>query len=241
MDKDTIPQMPEIEIESIIPDEFHSDEFRSDEFHSEGITTERANSALLDLEIGNFLQKKGLNNLYSLLYNPQSRRRSAVARPLSVEELEMLEAELKNQGIINSRVDTYSDTLSQFARHRIGMLVWLARRTEISNEQIDFKIDLLEFIKSLIREKYQECVSLNLSKYSYDEIQYLEQFASYLNGEYSEPINKYEQGLNLVLRAITVTKSKYSENSLKCTLPISKVDFLKLLKGNIEKEKENCL
>jgi hypothetical protein len=47
--------------------------------------------------------------------------------------------------------------------------------------------------------------------------------------------------LNLVLRAITVTKSKYSENSLKCTLPISKVDFLKLLKGNIEKEKENCL
>lgn len=231
MDKDTITQMPEMEIESI----------RSDESKSE-----EEISAVKNMQIGNFLQKKGLSNLYSLLYHPQSRKRSAVARPLSVEELEMLEAELKNQGIIKSTVNTpnivsnntVSDTLSKIARHQIGMLVWLARRTEVSNEQIDFKIDLREFIKSLIREKFQEGTTPNLSKYSNDEIQYLEQFASYLNGEYAEPINKYEQGLNLVLKAITITKNKHSESSLKCTLPVSKVEFVKLLKGNLQKEKK---
>lgn len=169
----------------------------------------------------------------SSYHNPHS----LSIEPLSVEALEMLEAELINQGILSIS----ADSLSKRARREISLLLWNAKRQNATSDTITFKIDLKAFI---LFEVLKLCTNDNVNYSSLhsikqklkNELSYLEQFASYLNGAYEIPKSGYEKGLNLVLRAILKVdhqvKEETSQASLCCTLPSSKHDFMLLLSRN---------
>ncbi len=180
-------------------------------------------------EISGFLNRHAYSNLCSLFSNNYPLPKSPIAYPLSIEELEMLEAELINQGILNTEVNA----LSKRVRREISLLLWSGKRHNVSHSDINFKIDLRSFIKFEVLKlstasDLGSTVSYTLKQKLKNELAYLDQFAAYLNGAFEEPRSGYERGLNLVLKAIMKTNQR-DETRLSFTLPISKNDFIRIL------------
>jgi hypothetical protein len=205
--------------------------------HSGNTKTHNRNSYQFQSdELSKFFIRNGYTQLAGLLRETFSSSRGPVTRTLHVEELEMLEAELINQGILIPNVDT----LSKRARHEISILLWHGKKVNIQSDLFDFRIS----IKDLIRHEIEKnCLPdfestnssmMQMKQKSRNELDYLEQFAGYLNGEFENPKSRYEKGLNVVLKAITKTCAPVSSDKIKCTLPLTRQEFISLVNDHTE-------
>lgn len=86
---------------------------------------------------GKFLTPRGPIELLT-----ERRRQEGLRQILSIEQVEMLEAELKNQGLIP---DT-QNSLAQSAYQLVGLLRWRANRAGFFLKEIELVIDLPAFI-----------------------------------------------------------------------------------------------
>jgi hypothetical protein len=205
--------------------------------HSRNTNTENDDSYKLKSdELSKFFIRNGYIQLAGLLRESFSSSRSPVCRTLHVEELEMLEAELINQGILIPNVDT----LSKRARHEISLLLWYGKKVNISSELFDFRISINNFIKHEIEKNclpdFESTNSsmMQMRQKSRNELDYLEQFAGYLNGEFENPKSRYEKGLNVVLKAITKTSAPIPSDKIQCTLPLTRQEFISLVQESTE-------
>ncbi|HMO18543.1 MAG TPA: hypothetical protein PKA63_10120 [Oligoflexia bacterium] len=185
--------------------------------------------------LADFLDQIRYPHLFRLVCNKNNsnlfeNEKKRLQRPVSLVSLEMLEAELVNQGLI----DKNQDSLAKFARHQISLLVWQARRLMLPLENIEFLIDVTELIIKLAYQAVSYSsgeINKNLS-YSDNQLRYLEQFSAYLTGIYQTPTNKYEQGMNLVLKSISETNINSTDKTIKCVIPLSKTNFVEMLKSS---------
>jgi hypothetical protein len=183
--------------------------------------------------LGKFLLRYAYSHLSTLLEKKIPVQSTPVSHPLSIEELEMLEAELINQGILTPDVDA----LSKRVRREISLLLWNAKRTGASTGEINFKIDLMSFIVFEVNKLCPDelCSHHNthpLRQKMKNELRYLDQFASYLTGAFEEPRSGYEKGLNVVLKAIMKTHETEKTHTPDIIMPISKQEFMKKITTN---------
>ena len=177
------------------------------------------------------------------------------AAPMALDQLEMLEAELRNQGILSSAQDV--TTLLQSALHTASILRWRARRAGISGDSVQFSVRVPQYILNRAEEIESELRDLSdtstggrelltmrsatwgkgidsRSRLMNDMI-YLEQFAGYLLGRFEKDESRYHRGLNLLLKILT-SKTDAAEDtsahaeSAGISLPIGHREFLDELK-----------
>ena len=212
--------------------------------------------------------KKGKKPLQGEANHPHSAEQSAdssaleklaqmlEARPgettlLELEQLEMLEAELRNQGILPSP-DAPAIGLSQHALHSASILRWRARRAGVAGDTLNFRIDVPRYVLSRAKEIGEELASagrdnigsgtelllrrsaswgkgLESPSRLLGELEYLEAFSAYLLGHFDATTNRYQRGLNVVLR-ILAGKSKGVEPEAKIVLPMEVKDFLEAVR-----------
>ena len=169
---------------------------------------------------------------------------------LSVETIEIFEAELRNQGLL-PQPDEYTGTLAQQLHNEINLWQWRARRAGCDARKLTFKIhltsyilekakELLIFAQSITKEPSAStlerpgnfwCMNYNGRNEIHAKLQYLELFAAYLNGVHDQTENRYRQAHNLLLKSLsTRSGSAESLDKLKVLLPIDPQQFTTLLK-----------
>jgi len=187
-------------------------------------------------------------------------RVDGLSEPLEIEDLEMLEAELENQGILPV-LPSSCCSLSQLAYHEGNTWRWLARRTGYEGLEFKIYISVPEYIISRLHE-----VAPHIEKFgsaSNDnpllferrtirhktigpqesllaELSYLDRFALYLMGGFEATSNRYQQGLNVVLKVLaararrvaetTITAEQHRSEPIALCLPLSRPEFFRLLK-----------
>ncbi len=161
------------------------------------------------------------------------------------DQLEMLEAELNNQGLLSRSIRT-NYSLSQHIQYEANVWKWRAERVGFEGSKLHFCVDLPKYLISRAEELVASAeqksgsadTALRASAWqkrfeSQDalssELRYLESFAAFLNGAHDNPENAYQRGLNLVLRVICSSKSVVDE-TLEISLPIHKSAFFAQLK-----------
>lgn len=190
-----------------------------------------------------------LPNLYTLLEAAQNQTSDdATIGVISLQTLEMLEAELHNQAILPPIYDN-SSTLSQHVAHEINIWKWRARRRAINVQDISFTIDLGSYLAEcalallpyleakpsaeeqqtypMLMTQPNNAWRLNLTSKPHVQakLYYLESFAGYLLGRFEDTNDRYKKGLNLILRSIAVRTNEEFTASNTITLPTSIVDF----------------
>lgn len=156
----------------------------------------------------------GLSTLKSSI--EAGKKISKLNEPIEVVKFEMLEAELLNQRILPKT----NETLSQKVRHEVNLLSWHAKRLGIDTQTIKFLVDVPRLIVKL------STTDTNTTAAS---LSYLELFADFIQGQFDNASNTYEEGLNVVLKAILKSQSDSILDSKVCILPTSKAEFFKLL------------
>lgn len=177
------------------------------------------------------------------------------ARPLGFEQLEMLEAELVNQGILVRSKD-YCCGLAQHVLHEANIWRWRAQRFGVEGSNLVFNIDLPAYVvyraEELMCVQHESMFETNLAGQLHRndswwgsletlgsviaEIHYLNRFAAYLLGVFDEAANGYQRGLNLVLKVLSREIEQELEveadksDKLMITLPHSKREFFSRLK-----------
>jgi hypothetical protein len=185
------------------------------------------------IEGNSFLNQEGLfigyPSLCKLLLDTKNRD------PLTLDELEMLEAELQNQNIIPTLDDSHI-TLSQSAAATINLMRWKAQRYGINPANFNFRINLQEFIISAAQ------LTLNNQKLSptlptdSEFIDYLECFAEYLIAEHhtsaSFPnMTSFQKGMHLVIKILNRSNIPSTlQSTREIVLPISRNRFLEELR-----------
>lgn len=191
-------------------------------------------------------------NLLVLKQNLAASRHSSpllarIGTALRIEQVEMLEAELINQGILlNLRSQGY--TLSRQIAHEESVWRWRALRFGVEGNVLGFHVWLPAYLVERAQELAaavplgQEVSPLPGSAVpraegglpAAVELQYLERFSAYLNGEFDAASNRYQRGLNVVLRAISAPAKEDTgaEKSpvLDLTLPLTMKAFVHTLK-----------
>ena len=194
------------------------------------------------------------------------RLRNAVGA-IDADQFEMLEAELQNQGIL-PRVSNSSYKLSQRASYDAQFWRWRAKRYGAQNVELRFLVDVPKFILSRSEEILEALDNNEFAKESAaeqtllqrasargestlnptSELRYLDQFAAYVMGEFDDSTNRYHQGLNLVLKVLSISTRPPSETGsmvqervenisgvphfrLTATLPLDKEEFFYCLKS----------
>jgi hypothetical protein len=172
-----------------------------------------------------------VEQLQQICRNPAAREQLCrrISSPMEIEQLEMLEAELRNQGILPGETEG-SGTLSQHALHTASILRWRARRAGIRGNGLHFSVDLPQYLLTRAAELDEQLRRQNDSTERQDlglfvhrsgswakahpalphlfaELDYLERFAAYLLGAFDESRNTYQQGLNLILRVLARKRS----------------------------------
>lgn len=171
--------------------------------------------------------------------SPHGEPRSRYPKPLDIEQLEMLEAELQNQNILPKLSDSCL-SLAQHALHEKNIWRWCARRYGFNSLNIRFVIDIAKYIircgeeiLSISTDEVEVTLHGPTSEYrkSVEQIQYLDTFADYLTGSMENNQNRYQRGLNLLLKTLAYSPpfQKTPPHLVVC-LPIEKKDFLKLLR-----------
>jgi hypothetical protein len=183
--------------------------------------------------------------------------------PVTIAQLEMLEAELQNQGILPVRGDR-TKLLSQFANYEVDLWRWRARRVGSESIEMHFSVDapryLIHCALNLLKRYEQprgddNAVSEDVSSVmpgasglieinhswithvSSDanlpaNLLYLERFATYLLGGYGRALNRFQRGLNVVLRALgSPTAPAPGTEAVMLTLPFSRPEFFRALKS----------
>ncbi|HQH26197.1 MAG TPA: hypothetical protein PLP17_02285 [Oligoflexia bacterium] len=182
---------------------------------------------------------------------------AAGERLLSIEQLEMLEAELQNQRLLG-RLPAFAKSVHQHALQQASIWRWKARRLGVRENDLRFQVNLHQYLicyaEELLygfetrrsglradgppsatdaeREGTQELTPATLAV-----LQYLNRFAAYLDGQYESGRNRYERGLNVVLRVLNtpaaVEQARDAETNGKktITLPLTFKAFARLLKS----------
>jgi hypothetical protein len=195
------------------------------------------------------------HNMSASEHKPQLLRR--LSQSLNLDQLEMLEAELINQGILlNLRSAGY--TLAQQVAHEASVWRWRALRFGIEGSALSFQVILPHYLTQRAEELARAlCVGVAQPEDSpgnlrlpgtvvptadscipsATELQYLDRFAAYLNGEFESASNRYQRGLNVVLRAISTPARQEPQSAttpaavvLILALPLTMKDFVRGLK-----------
>lgn len=157
-------------------------------------------------------------SLRSLMSSIESGKRlSKLTEPVELVKFEMLEAELLNQRILPKT----NETLSQKIRHEVNLLSWHAKRLGVDTNLIKFLIDVPKLIIELSNS--------DTTKNNSASMEYLELFADFILGKFDSASNTYEEGLNVVLKAILKSKDDNLLDHKVCILPTTKAEFFKLL------------
>lgn len=198
------------------------------------------------------LPSNSLRQLAASLESASSTNSLIRYRDLNLEQLEMFEAELRNQGIVPGDSPS-SFSIAQHAVHYAAILRWRAARIGITPPKIDFRVDLPRYILARAEE-----ISSSLAPDSSDEdlllrrtdswgreretrgqllqqAEYLGHLAGFLIGQNDHASNRYERGLSVVLRAVSSSADSAPEqvrDGLEVSLPMTVASFLQLLRSN---------
>ena len=211
------------------------------------------------LELGQRLAGAGLTKLAQLvriLNQDPARRRQAerLTSDLTLDGLEMLEAELRNQGIL----PTLAPGLTQRALREASVLRWKARRSGVDESRLTFFVNISRYLTALGTHLTEQQVERHAdeenlfylgtdSLYSKRlpeseraaQLAYLEAFASYLIGTFDQTSNRYERGMNLVLKVLSLRAKPRAESKgandeahdqIPVTLPIESEEFVRLMR-----------
>ncbi len=179
--------------------------------------------------------------------------------PLALEQLEMLEAELRNQAILPSLPEN-TPSLAQAAAVEINLYRWRARRTGVACNKLNFIVDVPRYVASLAVDLTSLLHPERFSITSEEEnsrtsqrttwrtvfttedkirasLEYLELFAAYFKGHFDNPSNGYQRGLNLVLKVLATKQTTESissvvQENISVCLPIRQTDFHSLIRGS---------
>lgn len=182
-----------------------------------------------------------LHRLKSDLSLPE-RPRALVQTPVSMSQLEMLEAELNNQGLL-SKSRGFSAFLHQRALHETGIWRWRAKRFNLPLDLDSFAIDLPRYIAERAAAITAETddrrdgggktgfLGSPGAAALIAELRYLDSFAAYVYGAFDKPKNRYQRGLNLVLRVLS-SRHEQSERQEKrlLILPLTRRTFFNCLR-----------
>lgn len=188
------------------------------------------------------LAENHLDSLLALYRRARTWNQKSFSIPLSLEQLEMFEAELSNQDLLRRRSDSVR-ALHQHAAHQINLLLWRAKRLGHSTESYEFLIDIPYYILEcsifmlknlstgrendsdmyMSRGTFLGWSAENSTKLLYD-LNYLDDFATYLLGAFNDQNSRYHKGLDLVLNVLK-RNSATSASHLQITLPISADEF----------------
>lgn len=170
--------------------------------------------------------------------------------PLTLNQLEMLEAELINQGLL----PVSEERIAEAALRQIALFRWKARRFGANQAVIDYRIDLPRFILALATELAESngegqysLTQLGRSLNREARLNYLEDMAAFLLEQDQPTQNSYQRGLRLILRILQTperdidekvynlgdhTQLIETENGLtgRCMLPTSSREFAVLLR-----------
>lgn len=191
---------------------------------------------------------------------------SELQNPISVSQLEMLEAELQNQGILPARKDR-TKLLSQFANYEIDLWRWRARRVGSQSIDLQFAIDTPRYVVHCalnLLKRYEQTIDQAGGENSIADaasgvmaaasglieinnswiihissdtnlpanLLYLERIATYVLGGYGRALNRFQRGLNVVLRALGSPKTAGdSLHTVRLVMPFSRPDFFRTLKS----------
>ncbi len=187
-------------------------------------------------------------------------KRLLTNKPLELNTVEMLEAELTNQGILPVIVDS-SSTLAQHIAHEVNIWRWRGRRVGTGGAKLHFNVTLAPYLiaKGHQLARYLELDSpigndspslisqpsnawrINLGNKSQvtEKLEYLDSFAAYLLGNFNEARDKYQRGLNIVLKSLLGHEQQEarlpSKEKLTLTLPLTSNNFFDKLKTLREK------
>jgi hypothetical protein len=191
---------------------------------------------------------------YETTFQGQSPILARYLRPITIEKLEILEAELQNQDII--AISKNSSSLSQHISHQANLWRWQARRSGIRNAELRFLVDLPRYIlneaKILIsflenEENYESLthplfthpgnswrINPNDKSQIAQKLKLLDNFASYITGQYEKTDDKYKKGLNSLLGFLTRRPNETIDSSpnkplINLTLPLKREDFIEIL------------
>jgi len=176
-------------------------------------------------------------------------------KTLSLDQFEMLEAELQNQGILQLPSDI-NHSMAQHCNVQIQLLRWHAKRFGWKRSSLDIRIDIPRWALSEARELSHELrgyIYLNSSGRNDDSLtveqllplsinlddwqsrvakaKYLTQFICYLNGAFLDTRNRFQRGLNVVLGTLSRTARGIrsgSETPL-VSLPVTKKSLFQQL------------
>lgn len=155
---------------------------------------------------------------------------------ISFEQLEMLEAELHNQQLINLNNGL---SLYKIALHDASLWRWKAQRLNADVNALTFNIQLanyiayhaskLAIIKHTTKEtsSFRELWTLNSIDFISANLKYLDQLAVYVLRGFDCPENRYYQGLNLVLDVLTKEQGNLINTKNYLTLPLNQKEFAK--------------
>ena len=200
-----------------------------------------------------------LGQLFEALENSEGKS-PRFPRPLGTDEIEMIEAELRNQGIITSGPKKELLLSERLAREAA---LWKWRARSASPKQLRFLVDVPCYIAHFALELSEQS-ELKLGEGSGEDkngpkllnplesqvieskagLEYLNEFASYVNGTYDKHSNRFEQGLNVVLRALSrgnIGHSKQDSTTTEIILPVSKKKFFSQIKSTPENLNELSL
>lgn len=176
----------------------------------------------------------------------------SASTPLTLEQLEMLEAELKNQGIL----PTIDGSLFQHALHTSSILRWRGRRAGVVCDGFDFRIDVPRYVVARAEQIEQQLTTFRSAETGakgelllhrssswgkgldspsrlLSELTSLDAFAGYLLGKFEQHTNRYQRGLNLLLKILTTGEAKKDVEASKgpqIVLPVEPREFLERLK-----------
>lgn len=190
--------------------------------------------------------------LSSGIYPSKAAEELSEGRPLL--QLEMLEAELTNQGILASSSE-HPFSLVRQALHETDVWRWRARRLGFDAKQLRFLLCLPHYVVFYAEQLLNdlESASEGTSRigsqswhHRYDkqsgvlhELKYLERCAAYLCGAFENTEDRYQRGLNLVLKAICLGSRQATTDDeqglLTMTLPLRKQDFYAALRESKER------
>ena len=200
-------------------------------------------------------------HLQDLLRAVETETATKADTPMVVATVEMLEAELTNQGILPG-LAIGCMSISQNLAHEMNIWRWKARRIGTAHISLIFEVALPHYILEraekialfvaelerqpdtdsrlyFVQSRHTSTVAFNTEEEALSELSYLDAFAAYLTGAFDESENSFQRGLNLILKTLTsrssesdVTMSADNESiEVRVTLPVSNQHFFRRLKS----------
>lgn len=193
-------------------------------------------------------------NLRRLVERNADGHQTPTTRKLTLEQLEIFEAELRNQRIL-PLLGSATPTLTQDAQMEANLLRWRARRAGFLGSELQFRVDLerytgmlavdlmklqssgsekndLEQITALSAQRQTLRSAYVTSAIIAEKLLYLDALASYLLGGFDAPQNKYQAGLNLILKILSSKSESATNHGVSVVFPVTHKEFLSLVRAH---------